>query len=90
MKTFYPIAIILITGFLTSSFDLKKNEFTKDQNSYNFYFDFVKGTDPVADSEVANDFFRRYSDLKKYRSDVMSLYKNRSLGTIWYDEGEIN
>ncbi|PWB23476.1 L,D-transpeptidase family protein [Flavobacterium sp. HTF] len=90
MKTFYPIAIILLTGFLTSSFDSKKNDFTKNHNSYDFYFDFVNGTDPVADSEVVNDFFRRYSDLKKYKSDVMSLYKNRSLGTIWYDEGEIN
>ncbi|RZJ52241.1 MAG: L,D-transpeptidase [Flavobacterium sp.] len=91
MKTLYPIAILLITGYLTSSFSLEKTDFTKNHNSYDFYFDFVKGNDPDIDSEAAaNDFFKRYSDLKKYKSDVMSLYKTRSLGTIWYDEGEIN
>ncbi|RED26346.1 murein L,D-transpeptidase YcbB/YkuD [Flavobacterium cutihirudinis] len=42
------------------------------------------------DSEISNDFFKRYADLKKYKSDIMSLYKNRELGTIWYDENEIN
>jgi murein L,D-transpeptidase YcbB/YkuD len=70
---------------------LKKDDFTKNQNTtYDFYFDYVKGTDPVVDLQVANGFFRRYSDLKKYKSDIMSLYKTRALGTIWYDEGEIN
>jgi predicted HTH transcriptional regulator len=27
--------------------------------------------------------------LKKYQSDVNSLYKNRSYGTIWYENGKI-
>ncbi|GAA6771090.1 hypothetical protein [Flavobacterium sp. CGRL2] len=49
----------------------------------------VYNNDDVND-KVSNDFFKRYSDLKKYKSDVMSLYKNRTLGTIWFDEDDIN
>ncbi|MEZ0131153.1 L,D-transpeptidase family protein, partial [Flavobacterium sp. LBUM151] len=40
--------------------------------------------------EVSNEFFKRYSDLKKYKSQVLSLYKNRTPGTIWFDEDQIN
>ncbi|MFZ0597837.1 MAG: L,D-transpeptidase, partial [Flavobacterium sp.] len=89
MKTLYPITLILSLSFFVSSFNRTEN----DINSY-------KKTATIAtvhnnlDSdnveELSNDFFKRYSDLKKFKSDVMSLYKNRTLGTIWFDEDGIN
>jgi murein L,D-transpeptidase YcbB/YkuD len=45
--------------------------------------------DDVVDNEILNDFFKRYTDLKKYQNDVISLYKNRSYGTIWYENGKL-
>lgn len=89
MKTLYPIAIILFTGFITSSFDLKKNDFTADKKSYDFYFDFVHDADPMIDNDVLNDFFKRYADLKKYQNKVSALYQNRAYESIWYEDNKI-
>lgn len=88
MKTLYPIAIILVAGFLTSSFNnLEKNDTNKKEALAKNYIS--TPNDDVVDSEILNDFFKRYTDLKKYQSDVNSLYKNRSYGTIWYENGKI-
>ncbi|KFF06078.1 L,D-transpeptidase family protein [Flavobacterium reichenbachii] len=85
MKTLSSITTIIIASFFMTSFNTieSSNLLDKKLNAAAAY-----NTDE--DSETANDFFRRYSDLKKYKSDVMSLYKTRTLGTIWYDENEIN
>ncbi|MEP6929589.1 MAG: L,D-transpeptidase family protein [Flavobacterium sp.] len=90
MKTLYPFALILFIGFTTSSFELKKNDFTESKNASDFYSDFVHDSDPVVDTEVLNDFFKRYTDLKKYQNKVVALYKNRSYGSIWYEDNKIN
>ncbi|QOG01896.1 murein L,D-transpeptidase [Flavobacterium sp. MDT1-60] len=88
MKTIFPIAVILVTSFFISSFnnldisDLNKKEtltpnYTSTKN------------DDVVDSEHLSDFFKRYTELKKYQNDVISLYKNRSYGTIWFENGKM-
>ncbi|OXA78251.1 Murein L,D-transpeptidase YcbB/YkuD [Flavobacterium aquidurense] len=88
MKTLYPIAIILVTSFFISSFNsLDKNDLNKKETLSNNYTS--AKNDDVVDSELLTDFFKRYADLKKYQSDVISLYKNRSYGTIWYENGKI-
>jgi murein L,D-transpeptidase YcbB/YkuD len=38
------------------------------------------------DSTIISSFFKKYPDLKKYRSDVNALYKNRKYNPIWYDK----
>ncbi|KAF2517609.1 L,D-transpeptidase family protein [Flavobacterium zhairuonense] len=88
MKTLYSFTVILGLSFFVSSYNRIEN--------INFLNTKTPNTHAVSknlnndDSETSNDFFKRYSDLKKYKSDVMSLYKNRTLGTIWYDENEIS
>jgi hypothetical protein len=88
MKTIYSFTVILSLGFFVSSYNKIENtnlSYTKTPNAT------VVNTNLNDDeNEISNDFFKRYSDLKKYKSDVMSLYKNKTLGTIWYDEDQIN
>ena len=38
------------------------------------------------DSTIISSFFKKYPNLKKYRSDVNALYKNRKYNSIWYDK----
>ncbi|MFB9079673.1 murein L,D-transpeptidase [Flavobacterium procerum] len=87
MRTFNLFTVILSLSFFVSSFNrIENNTLHKNANkisSYNSDNDDVK-------ENISNDFFKRYSDLKKYKSDIMSLYKHRSLGSIWHDENEIN
>ncbi|RKR08592.1 murein L,D-transpeptidase YcbB/YkuD [Flavobacterium sp. 90] len=90
MKTLYPFAIILVVSFFTSSFNnLDKDEVITKKTSADIYKNTTDKNDDVVDTEILNDFFRRYSDLKKYQDDVISLYKNRSYGTIWYKNGKV-
>lgn len=88
MRTFYSFTVILSLSFFVFSFseiESSTDLYTKTSNNTIVYHN---DSDDV--NEISNDFFKRYSDLKKYKSDVMSLYKNRTLGTIWFDEDEIS
>ncbi|WP_343589952.1 L,D-transpeptidase family protein [Flavobacterium sp.] len=87
MRTFYSFTVILGLSFFVFSFsklESTNTTYTKTSNNTIVYHN----NHDV--DEISNDFFKRYSDLKKYKSDVMSLYKNRTLGTIWFDEDEIS
>ncbi|WP_017498561.1 murein L,D-transpeptidase [Flavobacterium sp. WG21] len=89
MKTLYPLSLIIVLSFFVSSFaktDHKNVSYKKTSTVAPVYKN--SGSDNV--NEISNDFFKRYSDLKRYKSDVMSLYKNRTPGTIWFDEDAIN
>jgi len=87
MRTFYSFTVILGLSFFVFSFNKVENNKLayKTSNHLTVYSNNQNDVD-----EISNDFFKRYSDLKKYKSDVMSLYKNRTLGTIWFDEDEIS
>lgn len=88
MKTIYPIAIIIVTSFFISSFsNLEENDLNKKDTLTHNYIS--TNNDDVVDSEILSDFFKRYTNLKKYQSDVISLYKNRSYGTIWFENGKM-
>lgn len=89
MKTTYHLSIIIALSFIIVSFNKYENVESKNHKSNVLAFYNNSGNDDVKDN-VSNEFFKKYTDLKKYKSDVMSLYKNRSLGTIWYDKNEIN
>ncbi|WP_433829084.1 L,D-transpeptidase family protein [Flavobacterium anhuiense] len=86
MRTFYSFTVILGLSFFVFSFNKieNKNHTYKASNHVTVY----NNQNDV--DKISNDFFKRYSDLKKYKSDVMSLYKTRTLGTIWFDEDEIS
>lgn len=86
MKTVSSITAIIILSFFISSFTKTENNTKKALKITTVYFN----DSNKVDDEIINDFFKRYSDLKKYKSDVLSLYKSRSFGTIWYDEDQIS
>ncbi|CAA9198908.1 hypothetical protein FLA105534_02344 [Flavobacterium bizetiae] len=88
MKTLYPFAVILSLSFVLSSFNKAENNIDSHKKT-STVATVYHHSDADVDA-ISNDFFKRYSDLKKYKSDVMSLYKNRTLGTIWFDEDDIN
>jgi hypothetical protein len=88
MKTIYSFTVILSLGFFVTSFNkIENSNFLNTKNPNATVININPNDD---ENEISNDFFKRYSDLKKYKSDIMSLYKNRTLGTIWYDEDQIN
>lgn len=87
MKTFYSFTVILSLSFFVFSFNKIENNSFKYKKASNHLTVYHNQNDV---NEISNDFFKRYSDLKKYKSDVMSLYKTRTLGSIWFDENEIN
>ncbi|WP_394773213.1 L,D-transpeptidase family protein [Flavobacterium sp.] len=89
MKTLYPITLILSLSFFVSSFNRTENDILTYKKTATIATVYNNSDSDNVD-ELSNDFFKRYSDLKKYKSDVMSLYKNRTLGTIWFDEDGIN
>lgn len=90
MKKLYPLTFIIAASFFASSFT------SPNKNDINFSKKATTSAAVYNTSEsdnldkISNGFFKKYSDLKKYKSDVMSLYKNRTLGTIWFDEDDIN
>ncbi|MBO9585634.1 MAG: L,D-transpeptidase family protein [Flavobacterium sp.] len=85
MRTFYSFTVILGLSFFVFSFNrIENNKLTYKASNHSTVYN-----DNEVD-KISNGFFKRYSDLKKYKSEVMSLYKNRALGTIWFDEDEIN
>lgn len=89
MKTLYSFTVILGLSFFVASFNRIENNnpsYKKTSTIAAVY----NNSDTDKANEISNDFFKRYSDLKKYKSEVMSLYKNRTLGTIWFDENDIN
>ncbi|WJS97014.1 L,D-transpeptidase family protein [Flavobacterium johnsoniae] len=88
MKTFYSFTVILGLSFFIFSFNTIENSNFSHKKTSNHTI--VFNDRDLANAEKANDFFKRYSDLKKYKSDIMSLYKSRTLGSIWFDEDEIN
>ena len=89
MKTTYHLSIIIALSFIIVSFNKYENVESKNYKSNVVAFYNNSDNENVKDNG-SNEFFKKYTDLKKYKSDVISLYKNRSLGTIWYDENEIN
>ncbi|WDF64772.1 L,D-transpeptidase family protein [Flavobacterium sp. KACC 22763] len=87
MKTLYSFTVILSLSFFLFSFNRIENNNFKYKKASNHSTVYRSQNDV---NEISNGFFKRYSDLKKYKSDIMSLYKTRTLGTIWFDEDEIN
>lgn len=90
MKTLYPLSLILALSFSIVSFNKYENIEAGERTTPNTLTFYNNSDNDDVKNNVSNEFFRKYTDLKKYKSDVMSLYKNRSLGTIWYDEDQIN
>lgn len=89
MKTIYPLSIILALSFTILSFSKHNNSNPEENISLNKSYQ-NNNSDTKVDNEVLADFFKRYSDLKKYQNEVVSLYKTRSYEPIWFEDDKIN
>ncbi|MFV5691013.1 L,D-transpeptidase family protein [Flavobacterium sp. LT1R49] len=89
MRNFVLSIAIILFGFLLASVYRNRNE-----NSTVAPTSFAqllpessarKSTIPI-DSVTVSSFFKKYSNLKKYNSDVTALYKKRNYNSIWFDD----
>ncbi|RED23698.1 murein L,D-transpeptidase YcbB/YkuD [Flavobacterium cutihirudinis] len=87
MKNFTRIVLILVSVFFISppsySTDLKKAIIYLDKKVPNNY------GGPTIDNAALVAFFKKYSDLKPYQSDVTTLYKDKGFKSIWYDGDDV-
>lgn len=93
MKKITSLILILIVSFFVSSFDHSKNKIVLENKNalFSIHENFTsKFLAPSIDGTILSDFFKKYSDLKKYQEQVTTLYKNRSYKSIWYDENQMN
>ncbi len=83
MKTLYSTSLIFVLSFFIFSFNrIEKNDLGTIKNLTNSYNHNTNDySDPLVDNNVLNDFFKKYSPLKKQQNDVISLYKNKSYET---------
>ncbi|HEY4618611.1 MAG TPA: L,D-transpeptidase family protein [Flavobacterium sp.] len=87
MKNFVTTIVVLF-GFFIASADRHRNEPFTDRALYNLKtIANIVAKKPIVDIDSANVnlFYQKYPKLKKYKSDVMTLYKNRKYNTIWFD-----
>lgn len=87
MKNFVTTIVVLF-GFFIASADRHRNEPFTDRALHNLKISANTTTKkPIVDidSTNVNLFYQKYPKLKKYKSDVMALYKNRKYNAIWFD-----
>lgn len=87
MKNFVTTIVVLF-GFFIASADRHRNEPFTDRALHNLKTTAITSSKkPIVDIDSANVnlFYQKYPKLKKYKSDVMALYKNRKYNTIWFD-----
>lgn len=81
------VAIILFGLSLASVYRNRNEELTVKETSLALHLpesSFSRSAVPI-DSATISRFFKKYPNLKKYRSDVSALYKKRNYNSIWFD-----
>lgn len=90
MRNFIPFTFIIVFSFFALSFTpVKANEIKSKKTFETPVTSSNNVTAVTLDSVAVNQFFKKYSKLKKYRSDVLDIYKKRGFRSIWYDEKNI-
>ena len=81
------IAVIILGFFTTSVYPSKNKNLTDYKISFVDTVPIHKAEKSLVkiDSSVIVRFFKKYSNLKKYKPDVTALYKKRDYNSIWYD-----
>ena len=86
MKNFVlSIALLLFnfsvaSAYSTNSKTVANTSFAQSILKYKPERNFVK-----IDSTIISRFFKTYPNVKKYKSDVLALYKKRNYNSIWFD-----
>ncbi|WP_369752980.1 murein L,D-transpeptidase [Flavobacterium sp. WC2409] len=92
MKNFFWLFIVLLSGYSIAAIPRDHKKKTTDTLSYctpNSEEITANNSIVTIDLNTINRFFNMYSNLKKYRSDVILLYKNRNYKSIWYDDNQL-
>ncbi|KAF2333696.1 L,D-transpeptidase family protein [Flavobacterium daemonense] len=86
MKNFTFVVILLFGYFLNPSFAYSNHhlDFPTDKKNH-----FIVSA-PAITSASITAFFKKYSALKDYQTDVAALYKSKAYKSIWYDGNDIN
>ncbi|MCI9846369.1 murein L,D-transpeptidase [Flavobacterium pectinovorum] len=85
MKNF-TFSTALVICLLIAPSVISKNIFS-DKNTITL--EYTYGI-PVINDGILAAFFKKYSSLKKYQSEVTALYKDKAYQSIWYESNEIN
>jgi len=88
MRNFVLSIVVILFGFLLASVYRNGNEnLTANKNPLTQTLQKTTANKIKIhiDSATVADFFKKYPRLKKYRSDVHALYKNRNYNSVWYD-----
>lgn len=93
MRNFTSFTVIIAMSFLVFSFtSLDVDEIKAKNTSVNIENGIVskKSLQSVSlDDASIEQFFKKYSKLKKYKKDVLDIYTKRNYKSIWYDEKNI-
>ena len=89
MKKFIFHLGILTISLLISSYTFSNNYIDLKNRNVDVS-NYSKFTIPLIDNAVLIAFFKKYPDLKKYQTEVTTLYKSKSYNSIWYDRNDIN
>jgi len=92
MKKFILSIVVIFLGFFPVSAQHNKNEnLTTKKTSHASVSHKLTGdkTTIHINDAIILGFFKKYSKLKIYQSDINSLYKTRKYKPIWYDKKEL-
>lgn len=92
MKNF-TLTLFLISCFLISSFGFSNDYPASEHKKIAFVIpalSFEAYAAPTIDDGTLLAFFKKYSQLKEYKNDVSTLYKDRSYKAIWYSGDQVN
>jgi L,D-transpeptidase YcbB len=88
MRNYVVSFVIIFFGFTLAIVYHNNNE-NNIVKAFAITLSLLKPTDDksviLINSAIISDFFKKYPDLKKYKSDVSALYKNRNYKSIWYN-----
>jgi murein L,D-transpeptidase YcbB/YkuD len=93
MRNFTFLSVIIAFSFLMSPFESSaketsaKNKRTEFENVFAFRKYVSKAS---VDAESINQFYNKYPKLKKYKNDVLDLYKKKEYNLIWYDDKSVS
>lgn len=89
MKSFVLSIAVILYSFSFANVSSISNKNLMADNSFLIQelkkSTFDKSSTPI-DSTIVSHFFKKYNNLKKYKLDVIALYKKRNYNSIWHDQ----
>ncbi|MFV8441154.1 L,D-transpeptidase family protein [Flavobacterium sp. LB2P44] len=88
MRSFTLFAVFFLIGLSTTKVYPNSTIISCGNKTYFVKTTSLKNSEKstvIIDSTVINRFFKKYPNLKKYKSDVNALYKKRNYNSIWFD-----